>query len=267
MAISSSLLASRQVREGLGLITKIKSGLRTEKDEQGNIILRIYNAIEQWGQSLMKFAMSQIVARINTIDWDLFVTGITYLWNFNWNVSDDELDQQVDQGWAALSAQLGGTLGNAAGHLICGVLPGVFMLRINIPLALKILKEEGEELFDELAANLGMLIRSLIATTSRAIFSYSFKKIRKTLFPDRTGKHKPWSFAIGWDNFLDSIDDNRVRQYTEEAAEEAWEACVQAGFIVASAIDSHYALQGMDKSSQLGDTKIVEIQFSRDNDD
>lgn len=264
MAISLELLTSRRIRHELGFVTKIKSGLQIVKDSEGNVISKVYSVIEKFGQSLMKFAMQKMLGPLVSIAWDLFVRSITFIVNFNWNISDAELDQQVDQGWAALSGQLGGTLGNAAGHLICGIAPGVFMFRLNVPLALKMIKEAGEEFLDEFGANLNMLIRSLIATSSRAVFSYLFKKIRKSLFPDKTGNHEPWSFAIGWDNYLDSIDDNRVRQYTEESVEEGWEACTQAGYILANVIDGHYAQLKMDKEVLLGNDKIVEIEFSRD---
>jgi hypothetical protein len=280
-------------------IRSVGGGLSEEnKDEDGsNWIVKTIDGLKRinsWGNSVSGFLANAlgITAKVS-VTWIVHqIVGLgRFVWNFNWNATDAELDAQYAAYKIMLMGQLGGTIGNAIGWAVCGAGPGLIMLKFNKLLALRILKEVGEEALDELVANLRVLVQqgAQLAMRQTLITTYkSGRRLLKELLTDPNGVggkfakslgidqnrvkkwgekgNKPWSFAIGLENWLETIKDPGWQNLTEELIEEFFDACSEAFYVVANAADQYMMEQKLAKDSLLGDQELVEIQPNRDND-
>lgn len=260
-----SLSHSTKQEEGGGLISWI---VGAAKKVVGFVINTLGNAFS--------FSFSKL--------WSLFVSTSTFIWNFNFNATDEQLDQQVKQAWNSLAGMAGGTLGNLAGYLLCGIAPGAVMFSFNEALGLYALKQVGEEMLEELASNVASLVMATINATVRAGFTFLYKNARRILKAHASNPiikrifgnkiediakswgapgSKPWSFALAVENAVESIPNEGLRNFIEEFLEEAWEGCVEAGYIVANAADTFLAMQ---KAAPVtGQVKVVEVTPNRNN--
>lgn len=75
---------------------------------------------------------------------------------------------------------------------------------------------------------------------------------------------KPWSFAIAAEEAIDNIKDPALQNFVEEFFEEAIDACVEAGYIIAGGLDSWILQQRQMKTSILGKERVVELQPDRE---
>ncbi|UYD38977.1 hypothetical protein [Tolypothrix sp. PCC 7601] len=281
-------LESSAVRSQIGQAGKriFKANLQSPiKDGDGNILSWLWLTAVRLTSQIGPFLKS---AGINVSGiWSLFVSTSQFIWNFNWNMTDDEIDQQIANSWNAIGSMLGGTLGNAFGQLVCGVLPSAYIFTFNEALGAHLLADVSEELAEEFIANLSNLIRYTFMSGVQQLLLLSFKNIRKFikgnsvligyLFGDNAQKavqawgsanSKPWSFAKAMDDAVEAIPNEFLRNFVEEFLEEAWEGCVEAGYIVANGIDSYLAQQKLAQARTpvLGRQRYVEITPDRSND-
>lgn len=284
--IVESALESKTVRNAIGQRT-FKNSFEDKEIGEGNIINWIWNA----GSRLVGFLLAEagkLLSFTLTGLWSLFTSTLQFIWNFNWNMTDTEIDQQIQSRWNALGGMLGGTLGNAIGYLGCGVLPGAIIFSFNEPLGAYVLENVAEEMAEEFLANLSGLMRYTFMSAVQSLILWGFKNVRKfiksnsnligRLFGANSEKlvkawgnegSKPWSFAIAVDNAVESIPNEFVRNFVEEFLEEAWDGCVEAGYVVANSVDSYMAAEKLKKQKipALGLTKYVEIKPDRSIDD
>ncbi len=294
LSISLNSLASRAARKvaaGSSGIRRIAINATTATQEDDNPVSSVYNAIERFGQSLMRGTL-QAFATLFQISWSALwgqtVSLGLFLINFNWNSTDQQLDQQIKQAEIALAAARGSLAGQSLGFAICGLIPTATIAVFNEPLALYMMKELGEEAADEIAASLANLIRLQFNLQARQVFTALFKNYRTLLrgaaigfanvlvamgiltqeSVDKANKNRnePWSFAGAMEDSIDSIKDPVEQAYAEEFWDEFQDSCIEAGFIVAGAADSYFAMQKMANQSTLGDYGVVTIEPIRDND-
>lgn len=223
--------------------------------------------------------------------WSWIQGGIGFIFNFNWNITDKEIDSILRGMRLALVGQLGETFGNSIGFLICGILPGVVIAKFNKPLAAYVLKEVSEEAFDELMGNLRVLLRQSANTLAAHAFYGLYKNTRnfiKDFFKDPNSPQsqfgrrligdnfndaikswgaegsKPWSFSIGLQNWIESIENDYVQEFVENAWEGFVEGCSEAGFVLAQSLDSWYAQQRLQNNQVLGEETAIEITPNRE---
>ena len=216
----------------------------------------------------------------------ILVSAVTFLWNFDWNTPDKTLDEQVKQMNLSMAILLGGAVGNTIGWLLCGIVPGAILLRFNEALALKVLRDVGEEAFDELVSNVRNICREGVNIAAATLLIESYKNVRrliKTVASDPhspagkilvsvfgnnitkaieawgKGGDKPWSFAQKFQDTIQAIPDQWWQNFTEELFEEGFEACLEAGYVFTSSVDGWLAQQKMQKELLLGSSKAVEI--------
>lgn len=232
-------------------------------------------------------AVGWILFKIFTLDfsslWGAFTQGTTALWNFNWNISDKGINEQLNSTWESFGGLLGGTLGNLVGFTACGALPGSALLVINEGLAMTVLKEVGEEAFEEFVGNLRNLSMSLWRATASTTLLWAYKDIRRAVkFPGNKfgealkgvigeDKFKKWgkdggesfSFSSAFENVVEKIPNTFIENFIEEFFEEATESCVEAGFIVTNTIESQLKMTTDAVSPLLGQPTLVEVVFNR----
>ncbi|WP_293341063.1 hypothetical protein [Microcoleus sp. CAWBG58] len=197
-----------------------------------------------------------------------FLTGVTIgavmrwvvgaavrLVNFNWNQTDEELDAKVKAAQASLWSVAGGSLGSMLGTALCGVAPGVAVVRVN-PSKLAAIKEVSQELYEEALPQINNLINATIRVGTTKVFVEVYKNSRrmlKSLAPviknipivggsiatwlEKWGAPdaKPWSINSGVLAEIQKISDENIQNFFEEAWEEFLESCTEAVFVLSTA--------------------------------
>lgn len=268
---SLDALPSREIRQA---ITGTLHGIRQIDDflvetedsqtEEGGFIPGIINGIFRFGKMLFGDVFRRLGGFLEwslSSLWGAVVSATQTLWNFNWNITDAELQNQIDSANVALANTLGESLGTVSGQLVCGALPGSLLLKFNQSLGLYALKNVGEEILDELSANLATLVTLTGQQLGRVTFSFLFRKIRDTFFPDRK-ESEPWSFALAWDNFLESIDSETVKGFIESLFEGTTEACADIGYILWGGVDN-WLVENRLQASPLGTEGLVELRLNK----
>ncbi|BBD64480.1 hypothetical protein NIES4072_18580 [Nostoc commune NIES-4072] len=285
-----STLTSRVIRSNVG--SRIIKGIegKIEKKNDNGVVNFLGWALGGLA-SLGGFLLNKIGGLFTfswTAFWGWFVAAKQFIWNFNWNATDEELNASVTAQWNAIGGQIGGTLGNAFGYLACGILPGMVISVFNEPLGAVVLAKVGEEALEELMQNLGALFNTALRLGTQILITETYKNVRKLIKSNSnligklfgknakkaveawgTKSSKPWSFASANEEFLDNTfgSDGFWRNLVEEAQEEADEACIEAGYVVANAVDTYLSAQMLakEKTPVLGHTRYVEITPNREN--
>lgn len=283
--------ASRSVRKAIGnngVRRFAHSALEQKQDEGGNIFQKAWNGFSRFGGFLINvvgtvfnlgsFALSTL--------WGWFVSAVQFIWNFNWNASDEELDKSIVSQFNALGGTLGGTLGSALGYLACGAVPGAILFAFNEPMGAYVLREVGEEAFEEISANVAVLIRQTGNLLVKTTVTWLFKNIRNlwrkpdsefkrqliakgNMSPEQINKaladrNKPWSFASATENLIESIPNEFLRNFTEELLEEFSDSCIEAGYVVTNSMDGYLAMNKLSNDGFFGKDKTIEITLNRD---
>lgn len=181
--------------------------------------------------------------------------GAMRLINFNWNQTDAALEKRIETAQAQLWSVAGGTLGSLLGTTLCGIAPGVRIVRIN-PSKLAAIKEVNEELYEEALPQIRNLINATIRVGATKAFVEIYKNSRKFLkslsptinkipligetisgWLDKWGAPdaKPWSINTGVKSVIKTISDENIREFYEEAWEEFLESCQEAIFVLSTA--------------------------------
>ena len=196
------------------------------------------------------------------------VSGVSHLWNFNWNITDKEIEQQQKRLLTSIYRQAGASIGALAGTLICGTLPVELIknkhqklivdptlfaelsyIKLNTPTF------EYGEIYDELFESMKSLITITGRNVVQGIFLEAYKNIRrcvkflaKATFIDKLpiiGKAikawgeegtQSWSFASQTDDWIESIPNETLKEFTEEMIEEFQEICSENLMIVSYAV-------------------------------
>jgi hypothetical protein len=219
--------------------------------------------------------------------WGAIIAVTTAIYNFNWNVSDQTLDQQLAATRQIIAGQLGATLGNSFGYLVCGVLPATAIAVFNEPLGAYLLKEVGEEALEEFCAEFAALLRLSFRSVAQYVFvnlyknaRYAIKRFVGNASPETKnminkifgGKmteviknwgepnSKPWSFRIAVEEAIDNIPNPLIQEFVEEFYDEAKDACVEAGYIIAGGLDTWFLEQKLAQQQQQGEEALIQLQ-------
>jgi hypothetical protein len=268
----------------------MEQGMQQSGQSTGNAALDFIGFVFNASWSLTGFLVGKVTGYFKfswTTFWSWFVSTKQFIWNFNWNASDEQLDASIRTKWRALATSLGATLGSAFGWVSCGILPGAVIFAFNEPLGALVLKNVTEEFLEEFLSNLGALVNQALKLGTQILITEVYKntrkliksnsKLMKKLFGKKAEQAvkawgekdaKPWSFALGFEEFLDRTfgEDGFWREPAEEFFEEADEACVEAGYVVANSVDTYLAQDMLSRRAAppLGNTRYVEITPNRE---
>lgn len=176
------------------------------------------------------------------------VTAVQRVWNFNFNASDADLNRQQEQRIEALYGVAGGALGSALGRILCGGAGVGSVAVFNPKLAASVAAMIGPEQLDEVMDEFTLLLRSAQQVAVAGLMTEGYKNVRSWIkaqarspwfqrnFPklakiaDEWGKEggKAWSFAIATENFVESIENQRIQNFVEEFLEEFGEGCSES---------------------------------------
>jgi hypothetical protein len=290
LILSANQLYSRRSAlqlPSVGNLSAIKEVVKKVGNKE-TLVKRVFYSI---GESLKGFAIGAILAQIpNAIFsisglWEIFVTGALELYYFDWNIPDTRIDNRARESWRQFGGILGGSAGQAIGYFTCGVVPATTMFAFNEELALYVLRDVGEEAFEELTYEFAYALRLATRNLARQAGGFLFKNVRRwlkdpenplgprifggqwnTIREQWGAANAPsWSFAQKVEEKIEQIPGFFWQEFTEELIEEAIDACIEAGYVVTSSVESYWASQRTGRQI-LSDAKIVEIQPDRAND-
>lgn len=262
---------------------------RTVRKLLGN---RLVQRIAAVGAALL-FPITRVWIQRAAIAWGIgafvrwFFSSALRLYNFNWNQSASQTDAQIQAQMVALAGYWGSVVGQSIGWLVCGALPGVAITRFNPALGAYILKEVGEEAIDEISSALGAAIELSARSRLNSMALRQYQNIRRWFFSsdntiaqialgDKYGearqayledRQKAWTIAGAVENFIEGNFGPATANFLEEAVEEAIDACMEAGFVIAGAADEWIAEQRMSKNLIMGPQHVLEIQPDRTNEE
>lgn len=290
LSIDLSKLGSRIVRATIGDTTGIRrfavSATTTRPSSAGGT-LNIWGGASRFFNSFLSTLWERL--QTGTLTFTKIVGFITsavrYIFNFNWNMDIDDVNQKMKSQLESLAGQLGSVIGTSIGYLVCGAVPGVLLFGFNEALALYVLKEVGEEALEDIAGQTASLIRQSFTSMGVGLLEYGYvglkgminsnfssitKAFLETQGVDTTKlkevqqqKKKPWSFAKGIEDLVESIPVQAVENFVENLLEEAAESCIEAGYVVANALDAQMAASQLTAQSSLGERHSVEVIFNR----
>ena len=204
--------------------------------------------------------------------WAGLAGGISFLWNFNWNISDQQIEADIRGRLISLAGYWGGVVGQTLGSIVCGAVPGAVVTKFNPAMGAYILKEVGEEAADEIASEIAMAVDYSIRSFGSMLFMRGYQNVRRWFYGENNtvaqallggnyaearqryleGRQKSWSFAQGFENWIESIPNPITQAFTENLFDEAFDACVEAGFVVAGAAEDFIIEQEFAKFGILG---------------
>ena len=196
------------------------------------------------------------------------VGGVQQIWNFNWQITDKEIRTQQKSLIDAQAGIWGEALGSLVGTL-CGFSLGrvayanqTNLVRFNPDLIAKLDElrinnfDEDSELWEEAVENL----KSAISSTTRAAlniagleaYSNARKIIKamargvnlKSIWPSADKMisdwgnegQKPWSFASAQEEWIESLPEGAIKNFTEEFIESMQDMCSESTIQVSYAM-------------------------------
>jgi hypothetical protein len=288
ITITKSGLTSRSIRQAAGNngIRKVTSTLLT-KAEDGGIFGLVVGAI----QGIVGFLGAVISAVLSTVSWSLsslfnaFINTVFYLWNFNWNITDEAIDQQVNSLINLLFNQLGYSVGNIAGYVVCGFLPSTFIFVFNEALGRYLIAHLGEQSIERIAHTMKLIVtvsfQSLVAILFMELYKNARRIIREIdssvlqgIFGEGIanavkgwGKEgsKPWSFGKAYEEAVDSIADERVKNFVQGFGQSFGQACIEGGFALIHSIEAYEAHKKLQDELAIKRGRYLEVVPDRSN--
>jgi len=186
------------------------------------------------------------------------VQGVQELWTFNWNITDEELDKEVQNAFDSIYGILGDMAGSIVGQA-CGIIPGVVSVWVNPRLMNQIKTHLGEHAYDKVIGELYAIFGWAKQVVQKWLFAKAYgmgrkiiKKIvrnssaiQELLGEERTKAitetwgskgAKPWTFAQQYEEWVDSIEDRRVKAFVESFVERTMESCGESLMVWANAV-------------------------------
>lgn len=243
-----------------------------------------------WG-NLRGFLVGAILAQLPNMFWSLtnlwsmFTSAAIDLYYFDWNQPDDQIDAQARQRWSQFGGILGGTAGQAIGYFACGIVPASSLMAFDERLALHVLRDVGEEAWEDLRYQFSYALRLSIRNMTRQTANWLYKGARRwlkepgnpfarALFGGRADEvqrtwgeanAQPWTFANQVEERIERIPSQFWQNFTEELIEEAIDSCIEAGYVVAQSIEGYYADQRAAQALALANSKVIEITPNKAN--
>lgn len=295
MASLALITKSKAVRR---ISTKAKDGIRRfKKPDEGGFIGAIIkvgrdlvgglwdgvNMLLSWLPGIVTFIWGGIVAEVNAV------------LNFDFNITDEAIDKSIQAFQDRWYEQLGETVGGLVGWSIGGLLPSLVLFKFNPVLALSVLEEVGEEMYDELLGEVSALARMTaqawlreqglrLFMGARALIKRAANGEADTLagdgiialfnaFPGLRQKAqewgekgaKPWIIARKIEDKIESIKNSHLKAFVEGFWDNLGDSVVEAGFVVAGGIDSFLAEQQIAKNLARGKERVIEVAYNRKN--
>ncbi|MFB8788654.1 MAG: hypothetical protein U7123_07325 [Potamolinea sp.] len=268
---------------GLRIIRKLAFNFsgRPQTNSDGGILGAAWNWLTGAVGWLFS-AIGNIFSFTLTTLWGWLVKTTAFLWNFNWNITDEGIDKSIEANFNSLAARIGEASGEAVGTIVGAGLLGGTLFLFNPNVARQAIANAAPEIADEIISNLSAIMKGCGQTLTQSAILWGYKNIRALLKesptvisailgPDGVEASKkwgekgaePWSFALQYEKWLDTLGDGWERNFVENFLEGLAEGIVEGGFILASEYDQIKRMQSQ-RQEILGQRRTVEVRYDRD---
>lgn len=186
-----------------------------------------------------------------------FVKQVQFLYNFDWNQTDEDLKKQQQNNIASLYGKAGEALGTALGGTICGILPGVAAVRMNLANMATMWQILDDDVKDEILSEFNALFNTTKRILADNFFKEAYMNVRKwikanegirsfirSINPDfdkaieywGSKDSKPFTFAKAVEDAIEGIKDVNLRKFTEGLVENFMESCSESLIAISYAL-------------------------------
>lgn len=235
-------------------------------------------------ESLVKFLFSAISKSLTwsfSAIWTGIVVATSFIFNFNFNITDTEIQASINNTFVTIAGLLGQAAGKTLGYLVCGALPTLGILVISPTVFNAIAPKITEELLEKLAAEYSTIIYQSSRLFLNAGFLWIYGSIRRAfrgsdddlknrlkaaganenkIIQELETRHKPFVISQKIQESIDSIQGSKTRAFVDQAYQEFGMACIEAGYVVAGALDSY-----MYQTNLARNENLIEIEFDENN--
>ena len=186
-----------------------------------------------------------------------FVRQAQFLYNFNWNETDADLKKQQENNIASLYGKAGEALGTALGGTICGILPGVAAIRMNLGNVATMWQILEDDVKDEILSEFNALFNTTKRVLAENFFKEAYMNVRKWIKANKGIRNfiksinpdfdkaieywgsegsKPFTFAEKVEEAIESIKDINTRKFVEGLVENFMESCSESLIAISYAL-------------------------------
>lgn len=190
-------------------------------------------------------------------------TIIPIIFRFDFNISDKKIEEAMKTSLDQLYEPFGEFLGNALGFLVCGAAPGALAFVFSPVMAYTILREVGEEAYEELVPQMSNLMRMAGKSYANAMALQAFGSARKWIKRPGTPFHEIFKRILGakglkeWgeqndapfilnnkiNERIEKIEDKNIQALAEGAWEGFVEGCGEGANVVSHRLQDQLATQ------------------------
>ncbi|MDY6803533.1 MAG: hypothetical protein SXA11_06960 [Cyanobacteriota bacterium] len=280
-------LRSRSVRRRSTSGTGVRS-FRRYSNDSGNNNGGLLSIVKNWGSKLKGFLSSALskfgdkLRSISATDWlEKIRSAGEVIFSFNWQVTDAEIDSTIDAINNSVVERGFEEVGRTLGYAICGGGATAAITKFNPAMGAHVLAQVSEEAKQELLSSWSSALSQVGSSYAQAAALAFFKRWRAGLKnnPDyfisqfirgiageeafkKWGNpgNDEWTFTKGANDVLEFLVPNEWwREKVKAGLEAMGEACLEAGFVVAGAIDDWYGQQSYVRENLMGRDRIVEV--------
>ena len=260
IAITRTALKSQVVREFIGdrVIDVFASITATESESDGGAISQILGV----GKRLIGFVSKVIFGVAKWLLrnlWDIILTLSFEIAYFDWNQTDAAIESQIRANNLQIVGQLGELFGVGSVWIASIAIAGFATIKWPVlagKVFLDLAQEGGEEVRAELRSFLSQarnsLARNVVLSsllTARRLRIFGLEPIEN--------QREPWRIAGAIEEKIESIDNDYIRTFVENAVEGAVDALIEVGYIVTYSIEDFYRSQKLAQEQYLGPQRGV----------
>lgn len=273
------------------IIKIVREGLKSQvvRDLVGERFINLFEALNgdvatgndqppdrrgMWGLATrLTGFLSRLVVRglqwLATDGLELLRDAVFELANFDWNQTDDELLRGINQEGLNLVAALGSSLGTGAAWMASIGLSAAVAVKFPViggKVAMEIAREGGEEIRGALRsfasqARISAIRASLLGSLLTA------RKLRLFGFSPQSQQKEPWTWAIGFENLIESIPIDSLRIFAENFFESFFEGLLEVTYVISYSIDDYYSSQRLALNNSFGEQRAVILTPDRRSED
>lgn len=271
----ASYLISKAIETKGGLKIDPGGAIQEKKDVDGNLLSLVWNGLK----ALTGFLVNAVKAIFSVFSFSALtanlIQGVRFALTFDFGQSDKSIDAQIKASWEAWKTQFAGALGNTAGWFVCGGIANATVFVFNPVAGAAVLKDLGEEAFEEMLASLGAMTRLTVNNVAKEQALTAFKNVRRWLkepnnpiYPllpaslkEAWQKNKPWTLGAAIERRIISWFPPSWKDLVEEFIEEFLDGCQEALIVVASSLDRFVAER---RTGILGGETVLEVTPNRE---
>ena len=168
-----------------------------------------------------------------------YLSNVQFVYNFDWNISVESIRASQQAAMMRVVNQLGETAGMALGGLVCSALPGMAQVEINPEIFARTWYLIRDDVKEEILDSYAELILATKNAAKFMAFLETFKNTRDFIRNNvRTGfkgiddniskwglEGKPWILSEKVEEAIESIPNDKVREFTENVLDGFIETC------------------------------------------